>query len=163
MSESPNGTPTLISKISVLLATGLGVGWIPVAPGTFGTLWGIPITLLLWQLPFPYQLASVTTLCVVGIPLCGSAAHRLGLKDPGCIVWDEFVALPIVFLGYSSTEVSRPVMLVLGFLLFRLFDISKLPPGRQLERLPDGWGIMLDDVAAAIYAWASLWALQSFL
>jgi phosphatidylglycerophosphatase A len=140
---------------------------IPKAPGTFGTLWGLPLTWAILQLPMiACQVGTVVVLCALGVPICGAAARRLGRKDPGSVVWDEFVALPIVFLGRTPVELhSRPSLLLTGFVLFRMFDISKLPPGRQLERLPGGWGIMADDIAAAAYSWIVLniliWLLPS--
>ena len=105
------------------------------------------------------QLAVIVVLFLIGIPLCSYAAHRLGQKDPGAVVWDEIVTVPIVFLGTPPDAIHQPLILVLGFALHRLFDISKLPPARQLERLNGGLGIMADDVAAAVYGCAvmALW------
>jgi phosphatidylglycerophosphatase A len=158
------GQPARIA--AVVLGTGLGVGMVPKAPGTFGTLWGLPLTWAILQLPgLAWQLGTVAVLCAVGVPICGAAARRLGHKDPGSVVWDELAALPIVFLGRTIPDLSRPTIVVTGFLLFRALDISKLPPGRQLERLPGGWGIMADDIAAAVYSWLLLnlliWLLPS--
>ena len=75
----------------------------------------------------------------------------LGKKDPGEVVWDEIATVPIVFLFVDPRLMTRPETLLVGFALHRLFDISKPPPVRNLEKLPDGLGIMSDDVAAAIY------------
>jgi len=153
-----------LDDLAVLLATGLGVGLRLPAPGTFGSLWGLPLTWLLLQLPgLAPQLAVLAVLFAVGIPLCTRAARRLGKKDPGAVVWDELVTVPMVFLGLSSAQCLQPLVLLAGFTLHRFFDILKLPPCRQLERLPAGLGIMADDLAAAAYAWLVLRLLLPWL
>jgi phosphatidylglycerophosphatase A len=153
--------PRLLDRLAVLLGTGLGVGHIPGAPGTVGTLWGIPLAWAILTLPqLVGQLAAIAGLCALGVPVCGRAARCLGKKDPGSVVWDELAALPIVYLGLAPQQMLRLPILLAGFLLFRVFDISKLPPGRQAERLPGGWGIMADDVVAALYAWLVLTGLR---
>ena len=92
----------------------------------------------------------------LGIPICGIAAEQMRKKDPGAVVWDEFASLPMVFFGVSPELLMQPMVLGCGFLLHRIFDISKLPPARQLERLPGGLGIMADDWCASHYAWVAL-------
>lgn len=149
-----------LSRLPLALATGLGVGFIRWAPGTVGTLWGIPLACWLSQYSTVGQIVTIVLLCAVGVPLCGHAAFQVGRKDPSCVVWDEFVTLPIVFLGMGSAAFERPSVVIAGFALHRVFDISKLSPGRQLEQWPEGWGIMLDDVVAALYAWAVLWTIR---
>ena len=95
-----------------------------------------------------------------------SAALALGKKDPGAVVWDEIVTVPMVFLFLEPRLVYRPEILVLGFALHRLFDISKPWPVHTVEKLPAGTGIMCDDVVAAVYAWCALrlviWAVPWF-
>jgi phosphatidylglycerophosphatase A len=95
-------------------------------------------------------------LIAIGIPLCTAASRRLGGKDPGCVVWDEIVTMPLVFLGLSSSQISDLGVLCVGFVLHRVFDITKPPPARQVERLPEGLGIMADDCVAGLYACAAL-------
>jgi phosphatidylglycerophosphatase A len=152
--------PERTDRCAVWIGTGLGVGWIPVAPGTFGTLWGLPLTWCLLQLASPgWQLLALVLLWLSGVWICGAAARSLGQKDPGPVVWDELTALPLVFLGHDRAMFASLSGAAAGFLLFRLFDISKFPPGRQAERLRGGWGIMADDLVAAAYAWIALWAL----
>lgn len=134
--------------LAVWLATGFWAGFSPAAPGTVGALWGLPLAWALAWLPLAGQVAVLAVLFAVGIPLCTAAARQLGLKDPGCIVWDEIVSLGATFLAVPIS----PLTLAAGFLLHRLFDISKPPPIRRLERLPDGLGIMVDDLVAGLYA-----------
>lgn len=140
------------AKVSLWMATGLGFGYARKAPGTVGALWGIPLTWLIMQIPSIWgQVATLVILYLIGIPICTSASRTLGKKDPGAVVWDEIATVPIVFLFVEPILVSRLEVLLLGFALHRLFDIAKPPPIRKLERLPDGTGIMTDDVVAGIY------------
>ncbi len=142
---------------AVWLATGLGVGASPVAPGTLVALWGIPIALAVYRLPdWRWHVAVLLVINLVGVPICGSAAKVLGVKDPGAVVWDEFATVPLLLLWVPRECVWQPSVLLVSFVLHRLFDISKLPPVRQLERLPGGWGIMADDWFASLYGWISL-------
>jgi phosphatidylglycerophosphatase A len=139
---------------AVWLASGFWIGFVPVAPGTFGALWGLPLAWSIAQAPaLAVQGALVVLLCAVGVPLCTAAARRLGgAKDPQAIVWDEIASMPIVFFALPAERVSSPWILAAGFALHRLFDITKPPPARQLERLPAGLGVMADDWIAAAYA-----------
>jgi phosphatidylglycerophosphatase A len=139
----------------LILATGLGIGLVPVMPGTFGTLLGLPLAWVLdWSgWPKGIALAAIGVLFLLGIPLCGRAAHLLGRPDPGCVVFDEIAAFPLVFLLERITLTTA----ILGFVWFRIFDITKPWPVRRLERLHGGLGIMIDDVMAAIYAAIALW------
>jgi phosphatidylglycerophosphatase A len=161
MNESSSNS--LLEKTSLWIATGLGFGFAPKAPGTVGAVWGIPLAWAVMQIPnILVQIAVLVVLYLVGIPICTLAAKSLGKKDPGEVVWDEIVTVPIAFLFVEPRLMGRPEVLLLGFVLHRLFDISKPPPVRNLERLPDGLGIMTDDVAAAFYACGTmhllLWA-----
>ena len=142
-------------NVDVFVATAGGVGLVPLAPGTWGALVGVGLTVVLQQTPSAWvQGAILVGLFLWGVGVCRRAVERLGRgKDPGAIVWDEVVSMPVVFLGLGSSNWS---MLVAGYLLHRLFDIAKPPPIRQLERLPHGWGIMADDVVAALYAQLAL-------
>ena len=134
----------------VWLATGGWIGFIPKAPGTFGTLLGIPLAWGLGCLPAALHWGALLAICCLGVPICTAAVRRLGgPKDPGCIVLDEVASLPIAFLGL---DLASWQMALAGLLLHRLFDISKPPPARQLEALPSGLGIMADDWAAGVYA-----------
>ncbi len=137
----------------VWAATGLGVGFVPWAPGTFGTLWGVPLACLISRVPSTAaQAACVVAVSLIGIPICRRGAQAIGRKDPGSVVWDEIAAMPITFWGIPASQMSNGWVLLAGFILFRFFDISKIPPARQLERWPGGLGVMADDWVAAVYA-----------
>lgn len=132
-----------------LLAFGFGSGLAPKAPGTFGTLVAIPFYLLLQPLPLSAYLALVMLGFVAGIWICDRTSRDLGVHDHGGIVWDEIV-------GYLFTMSLAPAggwWILAGFLLFRFFDILKPWPIRWLDlRVPGGFGIMLDDLMAGLYA-----------
>lgn len=153
--QAPQVENSLGARLTVWLATGLGVGLVAPAPGTVGGLWGLLLVPAIGALPqLVDQAMVVAVLLLAAVPICRIAARALGASgDPGAVVLDEIVVLPIVFLGVPS--ITWPV-LVAGFLLFRLFDIWKPGLVRELEKLPGGWGIVADDAAAAALAWAAL-------
>lgn len=152
-----DSTSLLWSRIALWFATGWGFGYAPKAPGTVGALWGIPLAMLVSQLPHVLlQLLVLLALFLVGIPMCSSAARSLGKKDPGSVVWDEIVTVPLAFLFVDPRLVWRPEVLLIGFVLHRIFDISKLWPVKEMEKLPTGTGIMADDLVAGVYACASM-------
>jgi phosphatidylglycerophosphatase A len=160
MTRSPASSPrSLGDHLTLLLAEGCGLGCLPVAPGTFGSLPGVPLGWLLWhwQVPVQLRLALWLVMFLIGIPLCQRAAFLRGKKDPGSVVWDEIAAFPLIFSMIHDSW----MMLVGGFLLFRVFDIVKPWPVKRFERLPGGLGIMADDQIAALYAGAVLVLLQS--
>jgi phosphatidylglycerophosphatase A len=138
------------------LAFGFGSGLSPKAPGTMGTLAAIPLWYLLAQLPLFGYLAGLAVVIAVGPYLCGKTARDLGEHDHGGIVWDEFA-------GFLLTMVLVPVGIwtaLIGFALFRLFDILKPWPIGWLDRhIHGGTGIMVDDLVAGIYAAACIQAL----
>lgn len=154
---TPRGNPFRLG-VAAWLATGFWIGLIPLAPGTWGTLWGIPLAWGISRLPAVWmQAAVIIAVCAAGIPLCTAAARRLGgRKDPGSIVFDEIASLPITFF---LIPVDRLPVIAAGFLLHRIFDIAKPPPARALERLPEGLGIMADDWIAGLYSGLALHAL----
>ena len=147
----------LKDRVSLWLATGLGVGMVAAAPGTVGGLWGIAVAWAVGQLSTVVaQCVAIALLLLLGVAVCQRAAIVLGGKDPQAIVLDEIVALPIVYLGVEKKCLA---VWIGGWVLFRAFDIAKPPPVRQVERLPGAWGIMADDVVAAGYAWMVLHSL----
>ena len=139
-------------RIAVWLATGLGVGLVAPAPGTFGAaIWGLPLAWAIGQLPgIGWQVGAVIVANLVGIPLATMAGRVLGgKKDNQAIIWDEIATMPVVFLLVPLVNWKVAVG---GFLSHRLFDITKPPPARQLEHFPEGLGVMADDWIAGVYA-----------
>jgi len=146
------------NTLAVFLASGLWIGRIPFMPGTFGTLLGLPLAWGVLQIASPWlQALVILLLFLVSIPICTCATADLGgKKDPGSIVLDEIVSLPVTFFLVPLATFERPAVMLAGFLLHRLFDITKPPPARQLESLPAGLGIMADDMAAGAYSCLAL-------
>lgn len=145
--------PSVFRNPIHFLAFGLGSGAAPFAPGTFGTLAAVPLYLLFAQLPMGWYLLLLIAASGIGIYLCERTAKDLGVHDHGGIVWDEFV-------GYWITMVAAPSewwWLVVGFVLFRFFDILKPFPISWLDKhIHGGLGIMLDDAVAGTFAWLCL-------
>ena len=194
-----SGIPAIAQRkprLALFIATACGLGYIPVAPGTWGSLAGVIIwELILVYLPldlFPgvpetnqirifwlawTGLPVAATLAIVGVWASDRAAKFANLKDPQFVVIDEVsgqhlalllgAALPI-FRGAANPHVEwlgnggvSLKYLLLGFILFRVFDIWKPFPARQAESLPGGWGIMADDWIAGIYAAIGLWLARA--
>ena len=160
--EETNRNP-LIDRLSVTLGTGFGIGFAPFAPGTFGSLLGPPLVWGVLQagLPVTVVLAMAAVSIAVGIPICTAASVALGKHDPGQVVYDEIAAFWIVFLPHIVF--GKPIgwlAAIAGFVFFRVFDIAKPWPVCGLETLPDGLGIMVDDLAAGVYAAACLFVLE---
>ncbi len=145
----PLSIPIRLSNPVHFLAFGLGSGLAPKAPGTFGTLAAIPLYLLLSYLSLPMYALVLVLASLLGIWLCGKTAKDLGVHDHPGIVWDEFC-------GYWLTMLAAPsgwFWIILGFILFRLFDIWKpWPISLADRRIPGGMGIMVDDLIAGLYA-----------
>jgi len=143
-----------------LAAFGFGSGCFPKAPGTAGTLAALLLYVPLQYLPFYYYLGFIVFTFVLGIWLCDKASRALGVHDHGGIVWDEFV-------GYWITMIAAPeglLWMVLGFVLFRIFDIWKPQPIAYLDKhVHGGLGIMLDDVLAGVYALLILQGVSQFI
>jgi phosphatidylglycerophosphatase A len=134
-------------RVALAAATVLGVGYVPFAPGTFGSLVGL---VLWWVLPASTaaQAAAIVALFIVGSWSGGVAERHFGTTDPSVVVIDEV-------MGMLMTLFLNPVSWVgafAAFLLFRVFDVIKPYPSNQLERLPGGVGVMADDAMAAVYA-----------
>ncbi len=145
---------------SGFFAFGFGSGLAPFAPGTFGTLMAIPLYLLMAPLPWLLYLVLTAIAFVVGVFLCDRASHLLGVHDHGGIVWDEFVGLWITLFLVPN---EWPWLLA-GFLLFRFFDIIKPFPIKWLDKkVKGGFGIMIDDVIAGLFAWAILMIVMRFI
>ncbi|MDG1890000.1 MAG: phosphatidylglycerophosphatase A [Verrucomicrobiota bacterium] len=141
------------------------VGHLPKAPGTWGTAVTIPFAALLIQVLDPWQSVMISLgLALFAVWCCGAAERYLQARDPGCVVLDECVAVPCCYLGpllfspRAAEGLTRPdltlkvLMFHLAvFLLFRFFDILKPWPVGISQRLPGGWGVVMDDLLAAGY------------
>jgi len=140
----------VVSHPAHFIAFGFGSGLAPFAPGTFGSLVGIPLTL--WLLPAYGDVGFGLIILggfALGVWACDITGRRLGIADYGGIVWDEVVAMMLVLW---LVPVLNWQWILLGFLLFRFFDIVKLPPARHFDaRWKNGFGVMLDDIAAAFH------------
>lgn len=149
------------------VAQGFGAGWIPFAPGTFGSFVGLGwFAALVATENFWAYLAGAIEGIAFSIWLCDDAEKILGQEDPGSVVLDEIIAIPFCFLPWIASEwmshgalpsvayffTGRALWMTLGLVaLFRVFDIWKPWPVRQSQRLPGGWGVTVDDLLAAVY------------
>jgi phosphatidylglycerophosphatase A len=185
MSQPTPNLPTTTNSgkrrpvVSLVIATALGLGYLPKAPGTFGSLAGVALALLIWfrfipcnsidvyihdiYLVIPAQgfiilFALVTS--GVGVLVATRTANYLGNKDPQIVVIDEVSGQLISYFGIGMGMPNWKYLL-LGFILFRVFDIWKPFPARQAESLPGGLGIMADDWIAGIYAALGLWIARA--
>ena len=146
------------------LAFGLGSGAAKKAPGTFGTLAAIPFFIAMSFLHLYAYIAVVLVSFVVGVYLCDRASKDMGVHDHGGIVWDEFVGfwitmlpIPFIAIGGDLSIVQSALFVFLGFVFFRFFDILKPWPIKWLDlKVHGGFGIMIDDVLAGVFALAWL-------
>jgi phosphatidylglycerophosphatase A len=145
-SSLPRATP--LDVVATVVATGLGSGYAPFAPGTAGSLVGLALFWPVHHLTLAGQAVATALVFALGVAAAGHVARRIGIEDPGLVVADEVVGMWVSLLGLPLTGVTAAA----GFLLFRVFDVLKPYPARDLERLPGGWGIMCDDVMAGVYA-----------
>lgn len=135
------------SKIYMLIGTVLGLGHLPIFPGTWGSLGGLVPCLILHSSPKLY-IAVFILLFALGVRASSKIEENTGQEDPSFVVIDEFACIFLVFLFVPLSVAS----IITGFILYRIFDIVKIPPIKALENLKGGWGIMLDDAMSAIYA-----------
>jgi phosphatidylglycerophosphatase A len=152
---------TLRTRTALVIATSLGAGYAPLAPGTFGSAAGLLLWLVLPQVLW-VQVVTIVVVCVVGAWSGSVAEQHFNRRDPGQVVVDEVAGMMVTLL---LNPVARFGWLVAAFLLFRAADIVKPFPVNRLERLPGGIGIMADDVMAGVYAnlalRLSIWAFRS--
>ena len=175
-SASETAPPARKPRLAILIATAFGLGYLPKAPGTWGSLAAIALYWvahwLIWAFPFDvyvhdYYVAQLGVnawmkaifLVVVGVWNCGRVANYFDMKDPQFVVIDEVSGQYFTYV--LALAPLNWKYLLLGFILFRVFDIWKPFPARQAERLPGGWGIMADDWVAAIYAALGLWLART--
>ncbi len=144
---------------SKVLGTGFGAGWLPIAPATWGTGVGLLLLLPFWGWSgaalFPWLLAASIIGLLVGVRAAHNVAREWG-EDPRQFVLDEIVGVWIALLGFPIDFWH----LLAAFVLFRFFDILKPLGIRRLEKLENGWGVMLDDVAAGLATGAVMWGAQ---
>lgn len=150
MSSTPSSIPSSLWRNPLcVIALGFGAGALPKAPGTWGTLVAVPFYFMLQPLSLSEYVAVVAMLFGAGVWWCGKTAQMLGVHDHPAIVWDEMV-------GFWVTMAAAPagwLWLAIGFVLFRLFDIWKPWPIHRLDRrVAGGFGIMVDDLVAGLYA-----------
>lgn len=142
-----------MNSLIMALATGLWVGKIRKAPGTWGSLIAFLPWLLMKDLALPAYLCWLLFIFILGCLVAGAAEKLLDASDPGCIVIDEILGMLISLMAVPQT----PAALLLSFLLFRLFDIFKPFPVSSLDKhIHGGLGIMLDDVMAGLYTFLVL-------
>lgn len=143
----------------MFIATGFYSGRLPKAPGTWGTLIALPLHMLLIKLSFDAYLIALGIIFVVAVSTSGSAEKIMDHKDPGCIVIDEIIGMLITLFALPAS----PMILLCGFILFRIFDIVKPFPVSWFDtRLNGGLGIVMDDVAAGLYSYLCLRILMTF-
>ena len=133
----------------LLLATGFSVGRIPLAPGTYGSLLGIPICLVLAEIGLAVMVAATVAFVLFAVWIAGKAERLIRIKDAPCIVIDEMAGITVTMLGVPLT----PLNLTAGFIAFRVLDIIKPFPARYMDaKVAGGWGIVMDDVVAGLYS-----------
>jgi phosphatidylglycerophosphatase A len=132
----------------LFLAAGFGAGYAPIAPGTAGTLVAIPIFLALSSIPFPLHELTILTFFFLSSDISDKAQTYWGKRDDPRIVIDEIMGYLVTMLWLPRTL----LFIILGFFLFRFFDIVKPPPIRLLEKVRGGYGVVLDDALAGVYA-----------
>jgi len=133
----------------VFLATGFHIGNIPFAPGTFGTILGLPLCFILAGLQLPFAIIGTMLFIAIAVWIANDAEKLLNKKDPGCIVIDEIAGMAVTLVGLPFNLTTA----LIGFIIFRILDITKPFPIRTLDkRLSGGIGVVMDDVAAGIFA-----------
>ncbi|WP_294834054.1 phosphatidylglycerophosphatase A [uncultured Gilliamella sp.] len=143
------------------LAVGLGSGLSPIMPGTMGSLMAIPLWLLFWGLQPALYWVFILVTFVFGCYLCQKTSDDTHTHDSGHIVWDEFVGMWITLYFIPQFSI---LWVTIAFVAFRLFDMAKPWPIRWFDkRVPGGFGIMVDDVIAAIFSSITVWVLAYLL
>lgn len=143
-----------------LISTGLGFGYLKPFPGTWGTIPGVIICYFLFPLGLAYQFAALGVLFILSVWSASKAEKFFG-HDNGKIVIDEIVGITVTMLLIPNPQ--NWVYYLIGFILFRIFDVAKLEPASSAERLPSGWGVTADDVVAGVYSWITLQLIAHFI
>lgn len=156
----------LPSGLVVAVATLGPIGRIRRAPGTWGSLAGLMyFTLFFYELGIFGTVLFSAVMIYGAVAFCGEAEFRLGKRDPGEVVLDEFVVMPLCFLGWPALLGVAPpwAIFLAGFGVFRFFDVLKPLGISRLQHWPDGWGVVADDVAAALATCATLHGVGALL
>ena len=136
-----------MNKIFLLLATGFGIGYSKIMPGTVGSLIGLPIAYFFLQISLISQIILSIFFIIFAIIISDKSSKIMSKKDPSCIVIDEYLTIPITIIG-----LSHPLYIVSGFIFHRIFDIFKPIFISKSQKLPGGLGIVIDDVLSALIA-----------
>ncbi|MDR1528365.1 MAG: phosphatidylglycerophosphatase A [Puniceicoccales bacterium] len=146
----------ILENFIINLATLFGLGKFPIMPGTLGSFMGLLLHIILLQnLSIFPMIFTLITIILLAIVTCDMAEKVIGEKDPSCVILDEFVAMPICFLGikhFVPATVAMWKIWVFGFIIFRIFDILKPFGIKKSQDLSGGIGIVVDDIIAAAYA-----------
>jgi len=146
------------NRCIVFCGVGFGSGLAPKAPGTFGSAFALLFVPIWLSLGFNLSLIAILIMSLVGIYICGQTAKVIDVHDDGRIVWDEFAGQSITFLPLLYLQQMNWMWVIAGFILFRIFDVWKPWPIRVIDRqVHGGFGIMLDDIIAGV--WAALCTL----
>ncbi|SSR39433.1 phosphatidylglycerophosphatase A [Acinetobacter baumannii] len=146
------------NRCIVFCGVGFGSGLAPKAPGTFGSAFALLFVPIWLSLGFTLSLIAILIMSVVGIYICGQTAKVINVHDDGRIVWDEFAGQSITFIPLLYLQQINWIWVITGFILFRIFDVWKPWPIRVIDRqVHGGFGIMLDDIIAGV--WAALCTL----
>jgi phosphatidylglycerophosphatase A len=160
MNQSQIKTPAIKAILTNpihFLAFGFGSGLAPKAPGTFGTLMAVPLFLLMANFSLTVYIGICIFVSLIGIYICDRSAKLLNVHDHPGIVWDEFAGFFITMIGFAITWQN----IVIGFILFRIFDILKPWPIKWIDKkVEGGLGIMLDDILAGVFAWLCLYGVN---
>lgn len=148
----------MVGKVFELIATGFYIGRIPFAPATFGSLLAIPIAIITSRNPL-ISLIAVIILFFLAVLSSDYMYAHLGQRDPKVVVIDEVVGFYISLIWFKPTFYN----IVFAFLIFRILDILKPFPAKNVENLNGGWGIVMDDVVAGIYTAGIVWSANKLL
>lgn len=158
----PGSRRTGVERAGVILGTFFGAGYFPLGSGTLASAVMVALFVLLWPAEVSplWLLAGAAALFAPAVWAAGACERQFGARDPGRVVVDEVLGQMIAFaaLPRGQSAASDWKYWLLGFILFRFFDIVKPFPIRRSERLPGGWGVVADDCLAGAYAFAAVWA-----
>ena len=158
----PSVRSKAVRRIATAVATGFGLGFSPVAPGTAGALLGCALVWAFTALDLPVwgQIAACAALAAVCVPVSSIAEKDLGRgKDPGAVVCDEYLTFPICMIGMTGLWREHVWLMPLCFAVNRALDVAKPFPAYRLQILPAGLGITVDDFVISVYALGVNWAL----